>query len=240
MDGASPTVPAIDLSNSGIDLHSSHDFRAEMSYDGTTLAVTILDTQTQATATQSYKVDIPGTVGESAALCRFHRGHGGADLNPGDCELAGPTALAGNLISGNTVGVALGGATTGTVIQSGSGRMSRPLDHCRTRPTGCSSTLRTRRMSGSGRRAGQTRLRLTAKPVFMYLVALVIPSGGTRFTTTLANPSWWDPAQIEISRRHSFPVPSTHRMEHADRGTPGFRGKFDVFPSTSMPAPQAV
>ena len=48
LDGAAPSVPAIDLSNTGIDLHSGDVFQVDMSYDGTTLAVTITDTQTGA------------------------------------------------------------------------------------------------------------------------------------------------------------------------------------------------
>ena len=42
-----------------------------MSYSGTTLSVTITDTDTGASATQSYQVDIPGTVGGPNAYVGF-------------------------------------------------------------------------------------------------------------------------------------------------------------------------
>ena len=75
LDGAEPSnVGSVDLSSTGIGLHNGDVFQTTMNYDGTTLAVTILDTQTQAIATQSYKVDIPGTVGGSDAYVGFTAG----------------------------------------------------------------------------------------------------------------------------------------------------------------------
>ena len=72
LDGAEPfDIGSIDLSSTGIDLHNGDLFQTTMNYDGTTLTVTILDTQTQATATQSYQVDIPATVGGPAAYVGF-------------------------------------------------------------------------------------------------------------------------------------------------------------------------
>ena len=44
-----------------------------MSYDGTTLNVTITDTSTLASATQSYTVNIPAIGGRQAGLRRLHR-----------------------------------------------------------------------------------------------------------------------------------------------------------------------
>ena len=77
LDGAEPfDIGSIDLSSTGIDLHSGDLFQTTMNYDGTTLTVTILDTQTQATATQSYQVDIPATVGGPAAYVGFTAGTG--------------------------------------------------------------------------------------------------------------------------------------------------------------------
>lgn len=65
------------LNGTGIDLHSGHIFTAAMSYDGTTLQVTLTDTVTKATATQSYAVNIPALVGGNSAYVGFTGGTGG-------------------------------------------------------------------------------------------------------------------------------------------------------------------
>ena len=67
----------VDLDGTGIDLHSGHVFRADMDYDGTTLQVTITDVETDATAFQSYEVDIPGVVGDDTAWVGFTGATGG-------------------------------------------------------------------------------------------------------------------------------------------------------------------
>ena len=72
IDGARPTnVGSINLSNTGINLHSGHVFNVTMTYDGTTLNVTITDTVTGASASQSYVVNIPNVVGASTAYVGF-------------------------------------------------------------------------------------------------------------------------------------------------------------------------
>jgi Legume lectin domain len=43
LNGASPTVPAIDLSTSGIQLYSGHPFHAQITSDGTTLTLSLTD-----------------------------------------------------------------------------------------------------------------------------------------------------------------------------------------------------
>ena len=77
LNGVSPTTPAIDLTNTGINLHSGDVFTAQLTYDGTTLSVVITDTATNATATQTYTVDIPATVGAGTAYVGFTAGTGG-------------------------------------------------------------------------------------------------------------------------------------------------------------------
>ena len=93
-NGASPTTPFVDLTNTGIDLHSGHVFLAALGYDGTTLTVTIKDTTTQASATQSYTVNIPNNVGSPTAYVGFTGGTGlytsTADVQSWS-YLAGPT-----------------------------------------------------------------------------------------------------------------------------------------------------
>jgi len=77
LNGASPTVPAVDMTSSGVNLHSGDVFHVHMSYDGTTLTMTITDTVTNATFTQGWAVDIPSTVGGNVAYVGFTGGTGG-------------------------------------------------------------------------------------------------------------------------------------------------------------------
>jgi hypothetical protein len=76
-NGASPTIPAIDLTPSGINLQNSDLMHATLSYDGTTLTETLTDTVTNATFNTSYTVNIPQTVGGNTAFVGFTGGTGG-------------------------------------------------------------------------------------------------------------------------------------------------------------------
>jgi len=77
-DGVAPTVPAMDLTSSGINLHSGDVMNANLAYDGATLTLTLTDTVTNATFTASDSIDIPGTVGASTAFVGFTAGSGGS------------------------------------------------------------------------------------------------------------------------------------------------------------------
>ncbi len=77
-NGAAPTIPAIDLSSTGINLHSGDPFNVLMTYNGTTLTVVITDKVTNASATQTYTVNIPSIVGGTTAYVGFTGGSGGA------------------------------------------------------------------------------------------------------------------------------------------------------------------
>jgi hypothetical protein len=77
INGASPTLPSIDLTPSGIDLHSGDTFAVHMTYDGTNLAMTLTDTVTSAVFTQTWPIDIPGTVGATTAYAGFTGASGG-------------------------------------------------------------------------------------------------------------------------------------------------------------------
>ncbi|CAN5423813.1 hypothetical protein BH11ARM2_BH11ARM2_33600 [soil metagenome] len=77
LNGSAPTTPAVDLSGTGIDLHSGHVFDATITYYGPTLHVVTTDTQTCASAAQSYPVDIVGTLGKSIGWVGFTAGAGG-------------------------------------------------------------------------------------------------------------------------------------------------------------------
>jgi uncharacterized repeat protein (TIGR01451 family) len=68
---------SVNLTGTGIDLHSGNIFNAALSYNGTTLTVTIKDTVTGATATQNYTVNIPAVIGSTTAFAGFTGGTGG-------------------------------------------------------------------------------------------------------------------------------------------------------------------
>jgi hypothetical protein len=76
-NGATP-VGGIDLLPSNVNLQSGDPMRATLSYDGKILTVTITDTLTQASATQTYPIDIPGTVGGQTAYVGFTGADGAA------------------------------------------------------------------------------------------------------------------------------------------------------------------
>ena len=76
-NGASPTTPATTLGG-GVNLHSGDIFHVVMSYDGTTLTMTITDTSNTAqTFTTSWPINIPSTVGGNTAYVGFTGGTGG-------------------------------------------------------------------------------------------------------------------------------------------------------------------
>jgi hypothetical protein len=76
-NGALPTnAGSINLTPSGINLHSGDPILAQLTYDGTTLTVVLTDTVTNKTATHTYAVNIPSVVGGSAAYVGFTGGTG--------------------------------------------------------------------------------------------------------------------------------------------------------------------
>jgi fibronectin type 3 domain-containing protein len=78
-NGAAPfNVGSIDLSGTGIDLHSQDVFNVSMTYDGASLKVTITDASTGASTSQSYSINIPQTLNNSnSAYVGFTGGTGG-------------------------------------------------------------------------------------------------------------------------------------------------------------------
>ena len=77
VNGASPTIPAVDMTSSGVNLHTTEVFNVQITYNGTNLTMTITDATTNATFTQSWPVNIPSTVGGNTALVGFTGGTGG-------------------------------------------------------------------------------------------------------------------------------------------------------------------
>lgn len=76
-NGASPTTPAVTLSG-GVNLHTGDVFNVHMTYDGTTLKMTVSDASIPAdTFTTSWTINIPSIVGSSTAYIGFTAGTGG-------------------------------------------------------------------------------------------------------------------------------------------------------------------
>ena len=61
-----------------MNLHSGHVLHAHLTYDGTTLTLTLTDTVTNATFTAAQAINIPATVGANTAFVGFTGGTGGA------------------------------------------------------------------------------------------------------------------------------------------------------------------
>jgi hypothetical protein len=75
--GATPTIPATNLDGSGIFLHSGHPLRADLTYDGAVLTVTLTDTITPDRVwTGAFPVDIPAALGASTGYAGFTAGTG--------------------------------------------------------------------------------------------------------------------------------------------------------------------
>ena len=75
-DGASPTMPAVDMTSSGVNLHSTDVFNVQMSYNGTNLTMVISDANTRATFTHAWAINIPSAVGSDVAYVGFTGGTG--------------------------------------------------------------------------------------------------------------------------------------------------------------------
>ena len=77
LDGNLPTVPAVALTGSGIDLHSTDPIKAHITYDGVNLTMTLTDTVSLANWSHSWVVNIPATVGGATAYVGFTGSTGG-------------------------------------------------------------------------------------------------------------------------------------------------------------------
>jgi hypothetical protein len=76
-NGALPTTPASDLSGAGINLHSGDKFSVHMTYNGTTLAMSITNGTTGAVYNTSWSINIPQAIGSNTAYVGFTGGTGG-------------------------------------------------------------------------------------------------------------------------------------------------------------------
>ncbi len=76
VEGNLPTVPAISLADSPIDLHSGDVIDAHLTYDGVTLTLTLTNPISQQTWSHSFTIDIPRAVGGDTAWVGFTGGTG--------------------------------------------------------------------------------------------------------------------------------------------------------------------
>jgi hypothetical protein len=76
-NGADAAQNSIDMTSSGLSLHSGHPLAVTVNYDGTTLKMTITDTVSKASYSNNWAINIPATVGGSTAYVGFTGGTGG-------------------------------------------------------------------------------------------------------------------------------------------------------------------
>jgi hypothetical protein len=77
-NGASPSTPAIDMTSSGVNLHSGDVFNVHVTYDGTILKMAITDANApSSTFSTSWAINVPATVGGNSAYVGFTGGTGG-------------------------------------------------------------------------------------------------------------------------------------------------------------------
>jgi hypothetical protein len=79
VNGANPTTPQTTIT--GVTLSSGHPINVAVTYNGTTLSMTLTDTVTKGTFSKSFAIDIPSTVGGSTAYVGFTASTGGASAN---------------------------------------------------------------------------------------------------------------------------------------------------------------
>jgi hypothetical protein len=77
-NGAFPGSTSTDMTGSGINLHTGHIFYVHVTYDGTTLTWTVVDSVSGALFSTSKPIDIPGTIGGTAAFVGFTGASGGS------------------------------------------------------------------------------------------------------------------------------------------------------------------
>jgi hypothetical protein len=76
-DGEPPVNPTVDISSSGVILNSGDNINAQITYDGTTLTLTLADPLVNKTFTYSWPINITQFVGGNTAYVGFTGGAGG-------------------------------------------------------------------------------------------------------------------------------------------------------------------
>jgi hypothetical protein len=77
-NGLTPTGSSIDMTPSGLNLHSGNPLAVKLTYNGAILSMTVTDTKTNAVYSKNWTINIPATVGGNTAYVGFTGGTGGA------------------------------------------------------------------------------------------------------------------------------------------------------------------
>jgi Legume lectin domain/Chitobiase/beta-hexosaminidase C-terminal domain len=127
-NGASPTVPATDMTSSGVILNNGDTMTVHITYNGTTLAMTVTDTTVNATFTTSWPINIPQTIGGNTAFVGFTGGTGGltasqkieswtfASTGSAPVQVQTPVITPGSESFSGTLSVSITDATSGFSI----------------------------------------------------------------------------------------------------------------------------
>ena len=138
-NGASPILPSIDMTSSGVLLLSGDGIAAHIVYNGTTLTMTLTDAIVNKTFTQSWTVNIPAIVGGNTAYVGFTGGSGGKSSSqkvetwtltstpPSSPAAATPTITPGTESFSGNLSVSMSDTTTGaTIYYTTDGTMPSP------------------------------------------------------------------------------------------------------------------
>jgi heme/copper-type cytochrome/quinol oxidase subunit 4 len=127
-NGASPTVPATDMTSSGVILNNGDTMSVHITYDGATLTMTITDFSANATFSKSWPINIPQTIGGNTAFVGFAAGTGGLTASQkietwtfvstpsGTSQVQTPVIMPGSESFSGTVSVSITDATSGSAI----------------------------------------------------------------------------------------------------------------------------
>jgi Legume lectin domain/Chitobiase/beta-hexosaminidase C-terminal domain/Fn3 associated len=126
-NGASPTTPATDMTSSGVILNNGDTMTVHITYNGTTLAMTITDSTVNATFSTSWPINIPQTIGGNTAFVGFTGGTGGETASqkietwtfastPGSTQVQTPIFNPGAETFHGTATVSITDVTTGSSI----------------------------------------------------------------------------------------------------------------------------
>jgi hypothetical protein len=102
-NGQAPLLPTVDISPSGIQLNSGDSIQAQITYDGTTLTLNLLDLVTNKTFTMSQAINIPQVVGGQTAYVGFTGGTGGLSASQKILTWTYSTQAAGQTAAAPTI-----------------------------------------------------------------------------------------------------------------------------------------
>jgi hypothetical protein len=208
-NGASPTVPATDMTSSGVILNNGDTMTVHITYNGTTLAMTITDTTLNATFSTSWPINIPQTIGGNTAYVGFTGGTGG--------ETASQKIETWTFASTGSTPVQV----QTPVITPGSESFSGTLSVSITDATSGSSIYYTTDGSAPVPGAGTTKQYTTALSLAATttLNAIATASGDTNSATATATYTLQAPAATPVFSPKAGTIPTTQAISISDTTT---------------------